>query len=124
MKHISVLVPKGLAIVDTIIGSVNLFQMANSYYRKKGMANEDLFSIDLVGMEKEPHTYNKFFSVTPNRTILEVSKTDLIIVPGLVGNMQEQIDLNQPFVSWMKQHRIQHNVEIASLCRGQARPVG
>lgn len=118
MKHISILLPKGNTIVDTIIGSLNLFQMANNYHRKNATSGKHLFEIDLVGISKEPHKYNQFMSVTPTKTLKEVSKTDLVIVPGLVGNMREQIALNLPFVDWMKEQRIQHKAEIASLCRG------
>ena len=34
MKHISVLVPAGISIVDTIIAPFNLLKMANSYYKR------------------------------------------------------------------------------------------
>ena len=99
MKHLSVLVPKGLAIIDTIIGSMNLFQMANSHYRKQNPGKEDLFQIDIVGPSKDPHTYNRLFSVIPTKTIQEVK-------------------LNYDFVLWMKEQRIRHHAELASLCRG------
>ena len=112
------MVPKGLAILDTIIGSLNLFQMANSHYKRKGYAKDDLFQIDLVGISKEPHHFNQFFRVDPTKTIDEVPKTDLIIVPGLVGNLEEQIKINYPFVDWIRNQRVQQNTELASLCRG------
>jgi transcriptional regulator GlxA family with amidase domain len=32
--------------------------------------------------------------------------------------MQEQIALNDPLIEWMKEQRIQHHTELASLCRG------
>ena len=32
--------------------------------------------------------------------------------------MKEQIRLNYPFIHWMKEQRVRHQVEIASLCRG------
>ncbi len=118
MKHVSILVPKGVVIVDTIIGSLNLFQMANSYHRKAGLSPEDLIAIDLVGLSNESLTYNKFFSVKPTRTINEIERTDLIIVPGITGDIEKQIELNHSFVDWIKMQRIQNNVEIASLCRG------
>ena len=117
MKHVSILVPRGLAIVDTIIGSYNLFNMANNHYRKS-KDSEPLFELDLVGMSTEPQEYNRFFSITPTSTIDKITNTDLIIVPGLVGDMKEQIEVNYPFVAWMKDQRIRNNAEIASLCRG------
>lgn len=118
MKHISILVPKGFAILDTILGSYNLFQMANNQYKKRNPGQNALFEIDLVGITSELHKYENFFSITPTKTIREVKKTDLIIVPGLVGNMQQQISMNYPFLDWIKAQRIQHDAELASLCRG------
>lgn len=118
MKHLSIIVPQGTAIIDTVIGSMNLFQMANNYHRKIGHSSEDLFTIDLVGLSRTPHTYNKFFTVVPTKTIQEIDKTDLIIVAGIVGDLSKQIELNYPFVDWMLEQRIKNNSEIASLCRG------
>lgn len=118
MKHLSILVPTGTAIVDTIIGSLNLFQMANSYQKKSGQATEDLFAVDLVGLNKEPQTYNRYFAISPTKTIDQVNKTDLIIVAGIVGDMEQQIEQNYGFVDWMRKQRVTYDAEIASLCRG------
>ena len=118
MKHLSIMVPVGTAIVDTIIGSFNLFQMANNYLRKKGLLNHDLFSIDLVGLTKQPQTYNRFFTIAPTKSLGEIEKTDLIIVAGIVGDIEKQIDNNSLFIEWMKKQRIENDAEIASLCRG------
>ncbi len=118
VKHLSILVPRGTAILDTIIGSLNLFQMANNYRKRAGRTKEDLFNIDLVGLDREAQTYNSYFSVSPTKTIDEVQKTDLIIIAGIVGDMEKQIERNRPFVDWMRNQRITHDAEIASLCRG------
>ena len=118
MKHLSIMVPTGTAIVDTIIGSLNLFQMANSYRKRRQNKGDDLFAIDLVGLSMEPQTYNRFFSVTPTKTINEIEKTDLIVVAGIVGDLEKQIEANYAFVDWMRRQRVEHDAEIASLCRG------
>lgn len=118
MKHLSILVPEGSAIVDTIIGSLNLFRLANSHHRNNGISGVDLFDIDLVGLSKSARTYNKVFTVNPTRAINEIDKTDLIIVAGIVGDIEEQIELNYPLIEWMKEQRIKNESEIASLCRG------
>jgi len=107
-----------MAIVDTLIGSYNLFHMANRYRIKQGISNEELFTIDLVALDKAPHVYSPFVSITPTKSIDQVTKTDLIIVPGVVGDMKEQIALNYPLINWMKEQRIGNHAEIASLCRG------
>lgn len=118
MKHLSIMVPTGTAIVDTIIGSYNLFRMANAHLKKLGKVKEDLFSIDLVGLNKESQTFNHFFTVAPTKSIVEIDKTNLIIVAGIVGNIEQQINLNLAFIDWMRRQRIEHDAEIASLCRG------
>ena len=118
MKHMSIIVPAGTAIVDTIIGSLNLFQMANNYHIQSTGIDEDLFSIDLVGQTMGPQTYNRHFTVSPTKSINEIKKTDLIIVAGIVGNIDSQIEKNLAFVDWMKNQRIVNSAEIACLCRG------
>ena len=117
-KHLSILVPRGMVIVDTIIGSMNLFQMANNYQRRKASLEGREFKIDLVGIDKEPQKYGGYIGITPTASITEIQKTDLIIIPGLVGNLEQQIEINSPLVSWIKNQRIENNAEIASLCRG------
>ena len=107
-----------MAIVDTIIGSYNLFHMANRYHIKQGLSAEPLFDIDLVAVDKTPHAFSQFFSVTPTKTMDEVAATHLIIVPGIVGDLKAQIQLNYPMVDWMKEQRVGQGAEIASLCRG------
>jgi len=92
--------------------------VANNYLKQSGQVNEDLFSIDLVGLSKEPQTYNGHFTVAPTKTIDEIKKTDLIIVASIVGSIDEQIEKNLLFVDWMKNQRIVNGAEIASLCRG------
>lgn len=118
MKHLSILVPKGTAIVDTIIGTYNQFKMANAFLKQNSVVKEKNFDIDVVGLDKEVHTFSRFFSISPTKTIHEIEKTDLIIIPGLVGDLDKQIEKNYGFVEWIRQQRIQHGAEIASLCRG------
>ncbi len=118
MKHLSVIVPKGLAIVDTILGTVNLFQLANNYHEKQGFPESGCFEIDLVGLDLDSHTFNSFFSVSPTKTIDDIKKTDLIVIPGLLGDMKRQVELNLAFVDWIRHQRIRNHAELASLCRG------
>ena len=118
MKHISVIVPRGPVIIDTIIGSYNLLKMANSYLKRaKGIA-EDRYQIELVGLDKSPVTYQDLFQVTPEKSISQIDKTDLIIVSAISGKLEEGIDKNVDLISWIRNQRIQNDAEIASLCKG------
>ena len=118
MKHISILVPVGNAIIDTIIAPYNLLRMANSYYKSINKLNEDHFKIDLVGLSNEPVQYQGFFQITPTKTIDQIKKTDLIIVTAISGDLEKEIKSNGEFVPWIKKHRIENDAEIASLCKG------
>ena len=118
MKHISIIVPSGNVIIDTIIAPYNLFRMANSYFQKINNLNEDLFAIDLVGLTREPVQYQGVFQVTPTKTIDEIKKTDLVIVTAISGNLEKEINQNMAFVDWIRKQRIEYDAEIASLCKG------
>jgi transcriptional regulator GlxA family with amidase domain len=118
MKHISVIVPSGNSIVDTIIAPFNMLRMANSQYRKLNELSENPFKIDLVGLSKDPIIYQGLFSIQPTATIDEVLKTDLIIVSPISGDLDKEINNNMEFVKWIRTQRIVNDSEIASLCKG------
>lgn len=52
MKHISVIVPNGNSIVDTIIAPYNMLKMASSHFMRLNNLNENPYKIDLVGLSK------------------------------------------------------------------------
>ena len=86
MKHLSIIVPEGDLILDTIVGTLNLFKMANSYSKRIGKTQEDVFDIDLVGLTKAPITCHKFFEVKPTKTIDEIKHTNLIIISSIANS--------------------------------------
>ena len=118
MKHISILVPLGNSIVDTIIAPYNLFKMANTYHQRLNGLSEPLFSVDLVGINDQPVTYQNLFTINPTASIESVQKTDLIIISPISGNLEKGVKDNQSFVEWIKKQRIVNDSELASLCKG------
>ena len=118
MKHISILVPLGNVVIDTIIAPYNLLKMANSYYKRINELSEDHFKIDLVGLSNEPVQYQNLFQITPTTTIDAIKKTDLIIVTAISGDLEKEIEINARYIPWIKKHRIENDAEIASLCKG------
>jgi transcriptional regulator GlxA family with amidase domain len=113
MKHISVIVPSGKSVVDTVIAPFNLLNMAN-----KRQAKPKQFKINLVGLEQEPVVYQNLFSIRPTTTINEIRQTDLIIISPISGDLNEGIERNMAFVHWIKKQRIENGAELASLCKG------
>ena len=117
MKHLSILIPKGYLILDTIVGTLNLFRMANSYSRRIGKTTTDVFEIDLVAIDKDPISCHQYFQVQPTKTLAEVDHTGLIILTSITGNLEKALEENEELINWIRNQRIKNSTEIASLCR-------
>ncbi|MBC7851343.1 MAG: helix-turn-helix domain-containing protein [Chitinophagaceae bacterium] len=115
MKHISIIVPKGEAILNSIEGPYKLFRQVNSFLEERGQ--RPLFRVQLVGLSREAHYYENVFSIHPELIVSDSFQTDLIIIPAIHGDLQKAVAMNQDFIPWMIR---QHNAgaELASLCVG------
>lgn len=115
MKHISILVPKGAVALSCIEGPFILFNKVNEFLI--GAGKKPLFQVQLVGLNSDEQVYDRLFKVSPDITINQLKKTDLIIIPAVNGKMNEVIETNKKFFSWInKQHA--EGAEVASLCVG------
>ncbi|NOT76270.1 MAG: helix-turn-helix domain-containing protein [Cyclobacteriaceae bacterium] len=115
MKHISILVTRGATAVSCIEGSFIAFNKANDFLVSLGKA--PMFEVQLVGIDQSPQVYDRLFSITPERSITNVKKTDMIIIPAVNGDMEKVIDMNKEFFPWInKQYK--DGAEVASLCVG------
>lgn len=117
MKHLSIVIPEGDLILDTIVGTYNLFKMANSYSKRMGISQADVFAIDLLGLSKAPITCHGFFEVKPTKAIDEIEQTHLIIISSITGNLEKALEKNEALIQWISQQRMKHEAEIVSLCR-------
>ncbi|MGF6847255.1 transcriptional regulator GlxA family with amidase domain [Chitinophaga sp. W3I9] len=115
MKQISILVPKGAVALSSIEGPFVLFTKANDFLESVG--KDPLFNVQLVGLSKEAHEYDRFFKVTPDVMITEKHKADLIIIPAVNGEREVVIEQNKDFYPWIVQQH-HHGSEVASLCVG------
>ncbi len=118
MKHISVIVPVGSSIVDTIIAPYNLLKMAIKYHHNINNLSQPSFKIDLVGITNDVVLYQDLFSIQPTASIDEIDQTDFIIVSPISGNLEKEVHNNMPFIDWIKKQRIKNDSELASLCKG------
>lgn len=115
MKHISILVPEGDSSLSNLEASYKMFNMANEALIKMG--RNPLFKTHLVGTQKKERRSNGIFSITPDYTISEISRTDLIIIPAIHGNYREVVRANSEFIPWIKK-QYADGAEVASLCIG------
>lgn len=114
MKHITILIPKG-AILGSIEGPRQVLNGVNGYYASMG--KPPLFKVELVGLSKETPLVNGVYTIKTDRTINEVTKTDLVIIPAVDGEIKKGIEENKDFYPWIVQ-QYKAGAEVASLCIG------
>ncbi len=115
MKHISILVPTGAVALSCIEGPFILFTKANEFLISMG--KPALFTVQLVGLTNKAQVYDRFFTVCPDAGIADVTKTDLVIIPAVNGDMKQVIETNKGFLPWII-HQHHEGAEVAGLCVG------
>lgn len=114
MKHISILVPKG-AILGSLEGTRQLFTQVNQFFALKG--EPPVFKVQLVGLTKETPLSGGLFTVNADAVLHEISKTDLIVIPALDGDLRVSLERNREFIPWITE-QYKAGSEVASLCLG------
>lgn len=111
MIHISILALKN-AVMATITDSRYVFQMVNEFVRKSG--KPPLFEIKLVGLSEEVRLDKGLYSLHPELVIDQVSHTDLIIIPSLLGDTMSSTHINKDYIQWIAKH-YKNGAAVASL---------
>lgn len=114
MKHIAILVPEH-SVIEAVADPRYLFITVNQFLLSQG--KPALFEVELVGATREIRTSDQVFTVHPQRLLEEVSKTDLVILPALTGDMQQALDKNKQLIPWIVDQAAR-GAEVASLCVG------
>ena len=115
MKHISILVPKGQYSIVNIAGAHQILNWANEWFIQQ--TRKPLFKIDFVGYAKPAKDELGIYSVTAPKSIEEIPKTDLIIVPAVHSPHSEAIQQNKLAIQWIT-NQYQNGSEIAAFCIG------
>ncbi|RDY59852.1 GlxA family transcriptional regulator [Flagellimonas nanhaiensis] len=119
MKHVSILVPKGNAILSNVVGPFKILMAANQFLKQAEQRTDDSYDIHLVGLEKEYSLYNGMFSIHCEKSLDDIEKTDLVLIPALrPDKMIEDLDANNDFIPWILNQRNVHGAEVASMCMG------
>jgi transcriptional regulator GlxA family with amidase domain len=116
-KHISIFVPAGSCILSSVISSYKIFSAVNEMHQLQNPGGPKPFNIELVGLQSETNLYDGAFRICPHKTIYQVDKTDLIIIPAINGDYGAEIKRNESLFPWITKHYKQ-GAEIASLCTG------
>ncbi|WP_420603459.1 GlxA family transcriptional regulator [Flagellimonas sp.] len=119
MKHVSILVPKGNAILSNVVGPFKVLMAVNQFLKQTGARDDNFFDIHLVGLEHDYSLYDGLFSIHCNSTITDIEKTDLVLIPALrPDKLDEDLEQNKDFIPWILHQRNVHNAEVASMCMG------
>lgn len=114
MMNISILIPE-TAVMEAIADPRYMFTAANEFLKAEG--KKPLFKVELVGLKKNVKLMNDLVTIHPDRTIDEVTKTDLIFIPAISGDLKTAIEKNKKYFPWIvDQHK--RGAEVASLCIG------
>ncbi|RFZ82904.1 helix-turn-helix domain-containing protein [Mucilaginibacter terrenus] len=115
MKHVSILIPRGETSLSNIEATYKMFTKVNEAMDR--MKKPPVFKVQLVGLSNETTLTNGLFIIKPDLTINDVSKTDMVIIPAVHGDMAKVISDNADFVPWLiKQYKA--GAELVSLCIG------
>lgn len=115
MKTVSILVPE-TAVMACITDPRYMFEAVNQFLLAAG--KQPMFKIQLVGAKKEVKLNGGMFTVHTDFLLDEVnSKTDLVIIPAISGDIRTALHINSDFIPWIKQ-QYQMGAELASLCIG------
>lgn len=114
MKNVSILVPES-SVMQAIADPQYLFTAVNQFLTLAG--KKPLFNVQLVGVKKEVKLNGGMFSVNTDVQVKDVTKTDLIVIPALFGDLSTAVTKNQNFVPWIVE-QYGKGAEVASLCVG------
>jgi transcriptional regulator GlxA family with amidase domain len=113
MKHISILIPVGHSSLPNIDGSQQILTEVNNILISMG--KEPLFKIQLVGLSREVPQRNGLYTIQPDVLISEVTKTDIIIIPAMHGDLTAAMEANAAFLPWMTE-QYKKGAELVSFC--------
>ena len=113
MKHISILIPNGPCSISNIDGSHQILHSVNGVLKRMG--SDPIFDIQFVGLQDK--ISNGSISITPDTTIDQIERTDLIIIPAMFGGLEQAMELNSAFIPWITDQHAK-GAEVASFCIG------
>jgi len=115
MKNVSILIPKGHFSMVNVAGTYQMLSWVNEFLEREG--KDPLFHLQMVGSSRKMTQPGSFFISQPELLLDEVDKTDLIILPAIHGEFQDNLDQNAELVPWLI-HHYRAGAEIVSFCVG------
>jgi transcriptional regulator GlxA family with amidase domain len=114
MKHVSIL-PLYDATLTSIDSSHQLFSRVNDFMNYQG--KPPFYDIEVVGLAKSTKLSNGLYTISADKTVNQIERTDVIVLPLLCGNFKKAIQENKKYTDWLidQYHK---GAEIVCLCVG------
>jgi len=114
MKHVSIL-PLHDATLTSIDSSHQLFSRVNDFMRYQGKPS--FYNIEVVGLTQTTKLSNGLYTINTDKTISQIQKTDVIVLPLLCGDFKTAIEENKKYTDWLMA-QYHKGAEIVCLCVG------
>jgi transcriptional regulator GlxA family with amidase domain len=114
MKQISILALHD-ATMSCIDSTYQMFNRVNDFLKYQGKA--PFYAVEIVGLQNDTSLNNGLYSIQVQRTIAQIQKTDIIVIPLLCGDFSLALTANQPYADWVI-HQYTKGAELVSLCVG------
>lgn len=102
-----------------MIGPMEILNKAGRYCNdlQEETNYKSFFDVRLISLNSKMVNTANNYPIYCHNTIDDIGHLDMIIIPGLDGNIDYQLKINYAFVDWVKQ-QYQKGTEIASICTG------
>lgn len=114
MKHISIL-PLYDATITSIDGARQILTRVNDFMKYQG--KPPVYNVEIVGIEQHTKLNGELYSIRSDKTINQIEKTDVIIIPLLCNDFTKAIAKNEEYQKWVAA-QYHNNTEIVCLCVG------
>jgi len=114
MKHVSIL-PLYDSTLTSIDSSHQIFTRVNDFMKYQG--KPPFYNVEIVGVAKNVKLGDNIYTVSVNKTLDQVNKTDVIVLPLLCGDFPKAIARNKKYSDWLI-GQYNRSAEIVCLCVG------
>ncbi|HVI45380.1 MAG TPA: helix-turn-helix domain-containing protein [Chitinophaga sp.] len=114
MKHISI-----LSLYDATLTSIDssrqILTRVNDFMKYHG--NPPFYTVEIVGLEERMEMDSGLYHINTHKTINQLDKTDVVVLPLLCGDFPKAISKNKKYQDWLIR-QYHNNAEIVCLCVG------
>jgi transcriptional regulator GlxA family with amidase domain len=101
----------------TMIGPMEILRKAGQFCQSMNGLQKPFFDVQIVSSGPKMINTANGYPIFCHANIHDVDKLDLIIIPGLDGDVEKQLQINYSFVPWIKD-MYNKGSQVASICTG------